>query len=79
MGARTTEPMTVTVTVTTTPEKRSGSGEAVLPQDVFDEIEAVEGAGSVEAPQGTFSIMVRKAFKDTRRVEFVTSGPVPDA
>ncbi|MGK7652732.1 hypothetical protein ACSQ76_10055 [Roseovarius sp. B08] len=78
-GAK-TEPMTVTVAVETKDGKRSGSGEAQVSQTVFDEIEGVEGQATVHTASGeTFTIMIRKAFKDTRRIEFQTSGPVPES
>ncbi len=78
-GAK-TEPMTVTVAVEVKDGKRSGSGEAHVSEEVFDKIEGVEGQATVHTASGeTFTIMIRKAFRDTGRIEFQTSGPVPDS
>lgn len=80
VGGQTSEPMTITVTVTAHGNTRSGAGEAKLPDEVFAEIEGVNGAGTVHTGGGeTFSIMIRKAYASSNRIEFVTSGPVPDA
>jgi len=80
VGGQTSEPMTMKIILTVKDNIRSGAGEAKLPTEVFDEIEAVNGAGTVHTDSGeTFSIMIRKAYAQSNRVEFVTSGPVPDA
>ncbi|WP_299874979.1 hypothetical protein [uncultured Sulfitobacter sp.] len=80
VGDQTSDPMTVTIEVTRTPEgKRSGAGEAKLSEEVFAAIESVNGAAHVHTQNGdTFAIMMRKAYKQSFRVEFVTSGPVPE-
>ena len=79
VGGQTSKPMTIKIALTVKGNIRSGAGEAKLSTEVFDEIEAVSGAGTVHTDAGgTFSIMIRKAYSSTNRVEFVTSGPVPD-
>ena len=79
VGDQTSDPMTVTIEVTRKDGKRSGAGEAKLSEEVFGAIESVNGSASVQTQKGeTFSIMMRKAYKQSHRVEFVTSGPVPD-
>ena len=80
VGGQTSEPMTIKVILTVKDNIRSGAGEAKLSTEVFDEIEAVNGAGTVHTNSGeTFSIMIRKAYAQSKRVEFVTSGPVPES
>ena len=77
---QTTDPMTVTIEVNRINGKRQGAGEAKLTDEVFSAIEGVNGAAHVHTSKGeTFAIMIRKAYKQSGRVEFVTSGPVPEA